>query len=77
MKNAKREVVLFRVGDPAQEGPGALLLGVIHHHAWLPLLHDDATVHEDDLIRHITGKGHLVGDDITDFSAKRDKLISD
>ncbi|CAN4014488.1 ABC transporter permease, partial [Dysosmobacter welbionis] len=27
------------------------------------LLHDDAAVHEDHLVRHIPGKGHLMGDD--------------
>ena len=29
----------------------------------LALLHDHAAVHEDQLVRHIPGEGHLVGDD--------------
>ena len=38
-------------------------LGMVHDLTGVPLLHDDAAVHEDHLVRHIPGKGHLVGDD--------------
>ena len=29
----------------------------------IALLHDEAAVHEDHLIRHVPGEGHLVSDD--------------
>ena len=62
MKNAKREVVLFRVGDPAQEGPGALLLGGCKELLRGSLLHHHAVFHEYGLGGNVAGKAHLVGD---------------
>ena len=62
MKNAKREVVLFRMGDPAQEGPGALLLGGCKELLRGCLLHHHAVFHEHGLGGNVAGKAHLVGD---------------
>ena len=51
---------------PRQELTGALLLRVVDDLPGGALLHDDAAVHEDHLIGHVPGKGHLVGDDDRD-----------
>ena len=48
---------------PGEELPGALLRGVLDDLMGWALLHNDAAIHEDDLIGHIPGEGHLVGDD--------------
>ena len=63
MKNAKREVVLFRVGDPAQEGPGTLFLGGCKELLRGGLLHHHAVLHEHGLGGNVAGKAHLVGHD--------------
>ena len=34
---------------------------VVDHLPGVPLLHDDAAVHEDQPVRHVPGEGHLVG----------------
>ena len=51
------------LGVAGQELPGAFLLGMVDDLVGVALLHDHASIHEDHLIRHITGKGHFVGDD--------------
>ena len=42
---------------------GPLLLGVVDDLVGVTLLHDEAAVHKDDLVRHVPGEGHCMGDD--------------
>ena len=60
LRLAARRRTLFIAGE---ELPGALLPGALDDLAGVALLHDDAAAHEDDLVGHVPGKGHLVGDD--------------
>ena len=50
------------MGDPAQEGPGALLLGGCKELLRGCLLHHHAVFHKHGLGGNIAGKAHLVGD---------------
>ena len=46
-----------------EELTGAFLLGMVDDLLGIALLHNEAAIHEDHLISHIPGKGHLVGYD--------------
>ena len=43
------------------ETAGCAPSGGGHDLTGVPLLHDDAAVHEDQPVRHVPGEGHLVG----------------
>ena len=44
-----------------EELPGTLLPGMVDDLVGIALFHDHAAIHEDHLVRHIPGKGHLMG----------------
>ena len=51
------------LGVAREELAGAFLLWVVDDLLGVTLLHDDAAVHEDHLVRNIPSEGHLMGDD--------------
>ena len=55
-------LVLALLGVAGQELFGTLLPRALDHLAGRALFHDDAAVHEDDLVGYVAGKGHFVGD---------------
>ena len=50
-------------GIAFEEAAGALVGGVIDHVGGAAILHDDALVHEQHVVGHLTGELHLVRDD--------------
>ena len=58
-ENASERLVAIVI---RQKRAGAIVLGVVDDLASRPLLHDDTAVHEDEVIGHIAGEAHLMGD---------------
>ena len=46
----------------SQELPGPFFSGMVDNLPGIPLLHNDAAIHKDNLIRDISGESHLMGD---------------
>ena len=56
-------VVLVFGGISCQKLLRTIFLGMIDDLFRITLLHDQTSIHKDDLIGNVSGKGHLVGDD--------------